>query len=65
VQKFGLMVRLAELDNKGGMAAVAGVDHKHGRFATVSATGRLSTFGFGSLEQGPNRKKSKTLNSII
>jgi cell surface protein SprA len=54
-------LRLAELDNKGGMAAVASVDANMADFATISATGRLSTFGFGSLEQGPNERSREDI----
>ncbi|WP_395065067.1 cell surface protein SprA [Flavobacterium sp.] len=49
-------MRLAEMDNKGGMAAVANMDANLADFANVSATGRLSTIGFGTLEQGPNER---------
>ena len=49
-------LRLAEMDNKGGMAAVLNVDSNFADFATISATGRMSTIGFGSLEQGPNER---------
>ena len=49
-------LRLAEMDNKGGMAAVASFDAQLADFATISATGRMSTQGFGSLEQGPNER---------
>ncbi len=44
-------LRIAEMDNKGGMAAIANVDGNLADFATVSATGRMSTIGFGGLEQ--------------
>jgi cell surface protein SprA len=54
-------LRLADLDNKGGMAAVASLDANMADFATVSATGRLSTFGFGSLEQGPNERSREDI----
>ncbi len=49
-------LRLAEMDNKGGMAAVLNLDSNFADFATISATGRMSTIGFGSLEQGPNER---------
>ncbi|WP_433763927.1 cell surface protein SprA [Flavobacterium ginsenosidimutans] len=44
-------LRLAEMDNTGGMAAVVNIDSNLADFATVSATGKMSTIGFGSLEQ--------------
>lgn len=49
-------LRLAEMDNKGGMAAVLNLDGNFADFATISATGRMSTIGFGSLEEGPNER---------
>nr|WP_245946190.1 cell surface protein SprA [Marinirhabdus gelatinilytica] len=49
-------LRLSELKNEGGWAAVASMDANLADFATVSATGRRSTVGFGSIEQGPNQR---------
>ncbi|OAB80563.1 T9SS outer membrane translocon Sov/SprA [Cochleicola gelatinilyticus] len=49
-------LRLSELENQGGWAAVASMDANLADFATVSATGRRSTVGFGSIEQGPNQR---------
>ncbi|KFF06828.1 T9SS outer membrane translocon Sov/SprA [Flavobacterium reichenbachii] len=49
-------LRLADLENKGGMAALLNVDTNLADFATVSASGRKSTIGFGSLEQGANER---------
>ncbi|WP_306353471.1 cell surface protein SprA [Flavobacterium sp. '19STA2R22 D10 B1'] len=49
-------LRLSDMDNKGGMAAVASIDANLADFATISATGRMSTIGFGSLEQSPNER---------
>lgn len=46
-------LRLSDLDNAGGWAAIASMDANVADFATVSATGKRSTIGFGSLEQGP------------
>lgn len=54
-------LRLAEMDNKGGMAAVASFDAQLADFATISATGRMSTQGFGSLEQGPNERSREDI----
>ncbi len=54
-------LRLAEMDNKGGMAAVMTVDSNLADFATISATGRKSTQGFGSLEQGPNERSREDI----
>lgn len=49
-------LRLSELKNQGGWAAVASMDANLADFATISATGRKSTVGFGSIEQGPNER---------
>ncbi len=54
-------LRLAEMDNKGGMAAVVNIDGNVADFATVSATGKISTVGFGTLEQGPNERSREDL----
>jgi len=54
-------LRLSEMDNKGGMAAVVNIDGNIADFATVSATGRMSTVGFGTLEQGPNERSREDL----
>jgi cell surface protein SprA len=49
-------LRMSELNNKGGWAAVANMDVNLADFASVTATGRRSTIGFGSVEQGPNQR---------
>ena len=49
-------LRLSGLDNEGGWAAVASMDTNIADFANISATGRQSTSGFGSLEQGPSER---------
>jgi cell surface protein SprA len=49
-------LRLADLDNEGGWAAIAAMDANFADFANVSATGRKSTIGFGSVEQRPNER---------
>jgi len=49
-------LRMSDMDNKGGWAAIANMDTNFADFANVSATGRKSTIGFGSLEQGPNER---------
>ncbi len=54
-------LRLSELKNQGGWAAVASMDANLADFATVSATGRKSTVGFGSIEQGPNERSREDL----
>lgn len=49
-------LRLSELNNEGGYAAIVNMDANLADFASVSATGRKSTIGFGNLEQGPNQR---------
>ena len=49
-------LRVADMDNSRGMAAVLNVDTNFADFATISATGRKSTIGFGGIEQGPNER---------
>lgn len=49
-------LRLSEMENKGGWAAIASVDANLADFASVTASGRRSTVGFGSLESGPNQR---------
>lgn len=49
-------LRLSDMDNKGGMAAILSIDTNMADFATVSATGRKSTIGFGSIEEGANER---------
>jgi cell surface protein SprA len=55
---------IADMDNQGGMAAILSVDSNLADFATISATGKKSTIGFGALEQGPNQRM-KIFNNII
>ncbi|WP_316634176.1 cell surface protein SprA [uncultured Flavobacterium sp.] len=54
-------LRLADLENKGGMAAILNIDTNMADFATVSATGKKSTIGFGSLEQGANERSRQDI----
>ncbi len=54
-------LRLSELNNKGGWSAVANMDVNLADFASVSATGRKSTIGFGSIEQVPNLRSQEDI----
>jgi cell surface protein SprA len=54
-------LRLSEMDNNGGMAAVVNLDTNLADFMTVSATGKMSTIGFGALEEGPNERSREDL----
>ena len=49
-------LRLSDMDNEGGWAAVVSLDTNIADFANISATGRQSTSGFGSIEQGPSQR---------
>nr|WP_033957623.1 cell surface protein SprA [Psychroserpens jangbogonensis] len=57
-------LRLADLDNEGGWAAVAAVDANFADFADISATGRRSTIGFGSVEQRPNERSREDVQQF-
>ena len=54
-------LRLSELNNEGGWAAIVNMDANVADFANLSATGRRSTVGFGTLEQGPNQRSREDL----
>ncbi len=49
-------LRLSDLQNEGGWAAVLSMDTNIADFANISATGRRSTIGFGTIEQRPNER---------
>ena len=49
-------LRMSDLENEGGWAAVVSMDSNIADFADISATGRRSTIGFGGLEQSPNER---------
>lgn len=54
-------MRLSDLKSEGGWAAILNMDTNFADFATISATGRRSTIGFGSLEQGPNQRSREDI----
>ena len=56
-------LRLSDLENSGGWAAIANMDANIADFATVSASGQRSTIGFGSLEQGPLERSLEDVQS--
>ncbi len=49
-------LRLSDMDNEGGWAAIVSMDSNIADFMNVTATGRRSTTGFGTIEQGPNQR---------
>ncbi|MGS2765075.1 T9SS outer membrane translocon Sov/SprA [Sinomicrobium sp. M5D2P9] len=54
-------LRLSELDNKGGWAATAQIDANVADFANLSATGSMSTSGFGAIDQRPNQRSREDI----
>nr|WP_313791509.1 cell surface protein SprA [Lacinutrix neustonica] len=54
-------LRLSDMDNEGGWAAIMSVDTNFADFANVSATGRMSTAGFGSVDQGPQERSREEI----
>ncbi|AXT61193.1 cell surface protein SprA [Aquimarina sp. AD10] len=54
-------MRLSDLKNRGGWAAVGSLDANIADFANVSASGRITTIGFGGIEQGPNERSREDL----
>jgi cell surface protein SprA len=54
-------MRLSGLKNQGGYAAVMSMDANIADFASVSATGRRSTIGFGAIEQGPQERSRENV----
>lgn len=49
-------LRLSDLKNQGGWAAILNMDTNLADLASISATGKKTTIGFGSIEQGPNAR---------
>ncbi len=49
-------LRMSDLENEGGWAAIMAMDANVADFATVSASGQMSTIGFGGIEQTPNER---------
>lgn len=49
-------LRLAEMENHGGMAATLSMDVNFADFANFSAIGNANTIGFGSIEEKPNQR---------
>nr|WP_240463010.1 cell surface protein SprA [Mesonia aquimarina] len=54
-------LRLSDMKNEGGWAAVLNMDTNLADFASIAATGRRSTIGFGSIEQGPNQRSREDI----
>ena len=59
-------LRIAGIDSQGGWAAIGSLDANVADFANISASGRYSTIGFGSIDQSPNqRSREKVLQYDI
>ena len=54
-------LRMSDMTNKGGWAAVATVDAKIADFAAVTTTVNKQTTGFGALEQGPQERSREDI----
>jgi hypothetical protein len=64
LEKFGSMNFALLIWIIRGMAAILSVDSNLADFATISATGKKSTIGFGALEQ-ETKEAVKIFNNII
>ena len=56
-------LRISDLKNQGGSAGILNLDANLADFATVSATGRQTTIGFGGIEQSPNQRSREDTKS--
>lgn len=56
-------LRISDLKNEGGWAGILNVDANIADFATVSATGKQTTIGFGGIEQNPNERSREDIKS--
>jgi cell surface protein SprA len=54
-------LRIAGIDSKGGWAAVGAMDTNFADFATLSATARMFTIGFGAIDQTPNQSNREDM----
>ena len=54
-------LRIADMDNEGGWAAMMSMDSNIADFMNVNATAKRSTTGFGNLDQGPNERSREDL----
>ena len=54
-------LRIAGIDSKGGWAAIGAMDANIADFATLAGTARMSTIGFGSIDQTPNQSNREDM----
>lgn len=52
-------MRLSEIDNQGGYAAMASLGFTLGDFAQVQLSGSISSAGFGAIDQGPSQRSQE------
>jgi len=52
-------LRLSEIDNEGGYAAMASLGFTLGDFAQVQVSGSISSAGFGAIDQGPSQRNQE------
>ncbi|MFV0305566.1 MAG: cell surface protein SprA [Moheibacter sp.] len=52
-------LRLSEIDNEGGYAAMANLGFTLGDFAQVQVSGSISSAGFGAIDQGPSQRSQE------
>ncbi|GLB50679.1 T9SS outer membrane translocon Sov/SprA [Neptunitalea lumnitzerae] len=57
-------LRLSEMESSGGWAAVGQFDANLADFATVSATGQVTTIGFGGIEDTPTERSMEDTKSF-
>lgn len=53
--------RMSDMDNKGGMAGVLNLDTNFADFANVSLAGRMSTIGFGAVEEDAQQRSREDI----
>ncbi len=54
-------LRMSDLENEGGWAAVMSMDANVADFATITANGGKRTIGFGTIEQTPNERSREDI----
>ena len=54
-------LRIAGIDSKGGWAAIGAMDANIADFATLAGTARMSTIGFGSIDQTSNQSNREDM----
>jgi cell surface protein SprA len=54
-------LRIADMDNQGGWAAMMSMDSNIADFMNINATAKRSTTGFGNIDQGPTQRSLEDL----